>query len=112
MKQKWRFLMERDLRAIPPITVKRGWGTRVLLIGGQEWFPVGVNAEAVADEITFARSRVVAPDEAAMPSQSTGNQDRTVVIKEVIKVRCPYCGVLNLESDAKCSSCGAPLGGR
>ncbi|MDG6902938.1 MAG: zinc ribbon domain-containing protein [Nitrososphaerota archaeon] len=110
MKEKWRFLMERDLRAIPPVTVKKSWGATVLLVGGQEWLPVGVKAEAVADEITFARSRVIPPDEPAMPAQSAGSHERTMVIKEVVKVRCPYCGVLNLESDAKCSSCGAPLG--
>lgn len=31
------------------------------------------------------------------------------VIKEIVKVRCRYCGALNLQTENKCSNCGANL---
>jgi PKD repeat protein len=33
-----------------------------------------------------------------------------VVIREIVKVPCKYCGQLNVQTDKKCSSCGANLG--
>lgn len=30
-------------------------------------------------------------------------------VREIVKVRCHYCGTLNLETAAKCESCGANL---
>jgi hypothetical protein len=35
-------------------------------------------------------------------------KDRDVIIKEVIKVRCPYCGGLMDEHDEICPVCGRP----
>jgi hypothetical protein len=37
---------------------------------------------------------------------------RVVVTREVVKVPCPYCGVLNENTRARCSACGAGLFGR
>ncbi len=31
------------------------------------------------------------------------------VIKEIVKVRCQFCGSLNLQTENKCSNCGANL---
>jgi len=33
----------------------------------------------------------------------------TEVLREIVKVRCKYCGALNLETSQKCSNCGAHL---
>ena len=30
-------------------------------------------------------------------------------VREVVKIPCRYCGSLNLMTDAKCPSCGAPI---
>ena len=42
-----------------------------------------------------------------MPPPSTGEQ--VVIEKEVVKVRCKYCGTLNDETARVCSSCGGNL---
>jgi len=34
---------------------------------------------------------------------------RTVIERQVVKVRCRFCGNLTNEVDGRCSSCGAPL---
>ena len=31
------------------------------------------------------------------------------VLREIVKVRCKYCGALNLETSQDCSNCGAHL---
>ncbi len=36
-------------------------------------------------------------------------EKETVIIKEIVKVPCPHCGILNENTENKCSSCGAPL---
>ena len=33
----------------------------------------------------------------------------TEVLREIVKVRCKYCGALNLETSQNCSNCGAHL---
>jgi len=33
----------------------------------------------------------------------------TEVLREIVKVRCKYCGTLNLETSQNCSNCGAHL---
>ena len=33
----------------------------------------------------------------------------TQVVTEIVKVRCKYCGSLNLETSQNCSNCGAHL---
>ncbi|MEM2892003.1 MAG: hypothetical protein QXJ32_05825 [Thermoplasmata archaeon] len=34
---------------------------------------------------------------------------RVETVRETVKVRCRYCGTLNLETDTKCRSCGGNL---
>jgi hypothetical protein len=41
--------------------------------------------------------------------QPSPGGSQTVIEREVVKVRCTYCGTLNDESSAACSSCGAKL---
>ena len=33
----------------------------------------------------------------------------TEVLREIVKVRCKYCGALNLETSQNCSNCGAHI---
>ena len=33
----------------------------------------------------------------------------TEVVREIVKVRCKYCGTLNFETSQNCSNCGAHL---
>jgi len=42
-------------------------------------------------------------------SQSQGPTQYSVVTREIVKVRCSHCNALNLETNARCSNCGAPL---
>jgi len=34
-------------------------------------------------------------------------REREVIVKEIVKIRCPYCHKLYDESDHKCPNCGA-----
>jgi mannose/fructose/N-acetylgalactosamine-specific phosphotransferase system component IID len=50
------------------------------------------------------------------PETSSGGEStnatrevRIETIRETVKVRCRYCGTLNLETDTKCQSCGGNL---
>lgn len=97
-----------DLRAVPPPRLK---DLQRILIGSHEFSPFEGPAEGVADEISYARGRLIPADDptTATPGPAT---ERQVIIKEVVKVRCRYCGSLSLESDPKCTVCGAPVGGR
>ena len=36
-------------------------------------------------------------------------KEREVIIKEIIKVKCPYCGALVDQGVNRCPNCGAPL---
>jgi hypothetical protein len=33
----------------------------------------------------------------------------TEIAREVVKIRCSHCNVLNFETSARCTNCGAPL---
>jgi hypothetical protein len=39
----------------------------------------------------------------------TITKEKEVIIKEVVKVKCRYCGALVDITESKCSGCGAPL---
>jgi Bacterial PH domain/zinc-ribbon domain len=43
------------------------------------------------------------------PAQASTGGGQTVVEREVVKIRCTYCGTLNDETSTVCSSCGAKL---
>src|SRR5215470_3134315 len=38
-----------------------------------------------------------------------GPTQYSVVTREIVKVRCSHCNALNLETNARCTNCGAPL---
>ena len=42
-----------------------------------------------------------------VPSTPAGRE--TVVIREIVKIRCRYCGQLVPQGVPKCDSCGAPV---
>jgi hypothetical protein len=62
-------------------------------------------ADAAAADLEHARTR---SEMESFPVRS-GPHEREVIIKEVVKVHCRYCGSLNLQSDKKCGSCGGRL---
>jgi uncharacterized paraquat-inducible protein A len=39
--------------------------------------------------------------------QAQPTQTHTEIVREIVKVRCKYCGTLNLETSQRCSNCGA-----
>jgi membrane glycosyltransferase len=45
--------------------------------------------------------------DSSQPLQTT--QTHTEIVREIVKVRCKYCGILNLETSQRCSNCGAQL---
>ena len=114
--------LDRGLRSIPPSRLEKHPGEdlgisgvipayEVIFVGGQEFNCSFGGLQSAFDEIVYARSLLDPPGAPLSPVEgSEGGGAVNVVIREVIKVRCGYCGVLNLESDAKCLSCGAKLG--
>lgn len=83
--------------------------------GGELTFEVD-GAKAWATAILTVRSSVVQPPpgpSAAPPAAQAGASTHTVehhtVEREVVKVRCRYCGNLGDEREGKCASCGAAL---
>ncbi|HYY92142.1 MAG TPA: hypothetical protein VE955_09150 [Candidatus Dormibacteraeota bacterium] len=36
-------------------------------------------------------------------------QTHTEIVREIVKVRCKYCGSLNLETSQRCSNCAAQI---
>jgi hypothetical protein len=107
---RWAVTLDRDLRSIPAPRVRQdGEDWKAVVVAGHS-FNID-DARAAADEIGYARGRLLPADAVGGPGtgRSRGGQ---VVIKEVVKVRCGYCSSLNLETERKCGVCGAPVGGR
>lgn len=44
-----------------------------------------------------------------MEKKKEPDQNRTEIVREVVKVRCKYCNALNFETSQRCSNCGAQL---
>ncbi len=54
---------------------------------------------AIQDELTFY----------AASKKKSQHVERTMIIREIVKIPCPYCGNLNEIIKMKCDSCGAPV---
>lgn len=50
-----------------------------------------------------------ASDTASLASSIAVMKEKEVIVKEVVKVPCRYCGTLIVNTDTYCSSCGAAL---
>jgi predicted RNA-binding Zn-ribbon protein involved in translation (DUF1610 family) len=42
------------------------------------------------------------------PVEATAMKEK-IIIKEIVKIKCPYCGTLNDQSSSRCQHCGARL---
>jgi hypothetical protein len=56
-----------------------------------------------------AWSQAIAAAKRATPGPEPRVVERITIERQVVKVRCRFCGTLANESDVRCSSCGAPL---
>ena len=101
----WITVVDRDLVELPPLG-RSGESGRVvfLTVAGR---PIGFDAEeaeAALGDIEHARTLAAKTD----ASQAI-IREREVVIKEIVRVPCRFCGTLNVQTEKKCSSCGATI---
>ncbi len=57
----------------------------------------------------LTKARQALPSPYAAPAASTHTHTTHVVERQVVKVRCRFCGSLASEVDGRCPACGAPL---
>ncbi len=101
----WKTLIDRPLDETPAPTVEPISGVGVaLLVGTSMCASVDAVArstlEGIAREIEHARALRSAPIPAPAPPA-------TVVVKEIVKIPCSYCGTLFELTEPRCPSCGA-----
>jgi hypothetical protein len=85
-------------------------GARVML-AGVAWPFDYLEGEALCAEVNHARARRARQLEppSAPASSATHTTEREVVTREIVMVRCRFCGHLNDQVSPKCAQCGAPL---
>lgn len=98
-----RRVLESSLHAVTDVTVRRArLGGKSLLVvelaGARPAFDV-LDPESWAGAIAHAKR--------ALPPPTAGGS--MVIERQVVKVRCRYCGNLGNEVDGRCSFCGAGL---
>jgi hypothetical protein len=76
--------------------------------GAPGWFILVLFAMIVFVVLRFVIVSKSPPAETPAPQQVV-KEVHVETIKETVRVRCRYCGSLNLETDTKCQSCGATL---
>ncbi len=91
-----------SLLDIRNVSVRRG---RI----GKTWLVVEMARERPAFDVLDPDGwiRAIALAKRALPVPGSGAP--TIVEREVVRVRCRYCGRLGNEVDGRCPSCGAPL---
>jgi len=97
--------LEAPLHELRNVTVRRGRIGRPRLVlelhHGRPMFDV-LEPEAWAGSIAQARRAVP-------PVHGPGAGTVHLIERQVVKVRCRFCGMLGNEIDGRCPSCGAPL---
>jgi hypothetical protein len=97
--------LDLSLHELRNVSVRRGRFARARLVleirGTRPSFDV-LEPEAWASTIAQAKRSLPAPFGAGGPAVHT-------IERQVVKVRCRYCGALGNEVDGRCPSCGAPL---
>jgi hypothetical protein len=100
-----RLVIDTALSDLRNLSIRRGriGGPRLVvdILHHQPAFDV-LDPEAWVASIAQARRELPAP---AMP----GTPPAHVIERQIVKIRCRYCGALGNEGDAGCSRCGAPL---
>jgi hypothetical protein len=94
-----------SLHEVRNVSVRRGRLVRPRLIleltGGRPAFDV-LEPEAWAGTIAQAKRALPGP-------MGPGGGSVHTIERQVVKVRCRFCGALGNEVDGRCPSCGAPL---
>jgi hypothetical protein len=108
---RWAITLDRDLRSIPAPGVRKGTVDDAAVVVAGRSFRLTGDPQPAADEIGYARGRLLPADAVGEPGSAPSGSP-PVVIKEVVKVRCGYSGSLNHETERKCGVCGAPVGAR
>lgn len=99
-----RRVLESSLSALSDVHVRRG------RLGGKNWLVVELARSRPAFDVLEpdAWAAAIAQAKRALPPlHETGGA--TVIERQVVKVRCRYCGNLGNEIDGRCSFCGAGL---
>lgn len=98
-----RRVVESSLYAVADVTVRRG------RLGGKSWLVVELAHSRPAFDVLEpdAWAAAIAQAKRALPPREAGGA--TVIERQVVKVRCRYCGNLGNEVDGRCSFCGAGL---
>jgi len=103
----WSVIVDRDLPDLPVVRFSDPQdGIVTLWVAGRTLRFTTGTAHAAREDVEHARARAI---DATTP-QRAGPHEREVVIKEVVKIPCKFCGNLNLQTDKKCGSCGATIG--
>lgn len=100
-----RLVLDAPLAELRNVSIRRGRirGTRLVidLVHERPAFDV-LDPDAWAAAISQARRDVPAPSVSGAPSVH-------VIERQIVKVRCRYCGTLGNEGEARCPYCGASL---
>ncbi len=100
-----RILLDASLHDLRNVSVRRGHLGRPRLLlelpQGRPTFDV-LAPEEWANAIAEARREVP-------PVGSAGSVTVRTIEREVVKIRCRFCGQLSNEVNGRCPSCGAPL---
>ncbi len=95
-------VVSRSLHEIVNATVRRG---RI----GRPWLVVHVPNGRVAFDVLEPEAWVGAIAQAKRVFAPPTSEVPTIIERQVVKIRCRYCGSLSNEVDGRCPNCGAAL---
>jgi len=103
-------VLSRNLEDLPePKTVEEGGGWGNALLAGQKFRFSHADAESICAEVTHSRTiRVQLLEGGKALPPVPGHAEKEVITREVVKIRCRFCGQLNDQGTPKCVQCGAP----
>ena len=103
-------MLSRNLEDLPePKTVEESgvWG--LALLAGQQFRFSRADAESLCAEVNHARTiRIQLLQGGSTLPPVAGHVQKEVITREVVKIRCRFCGQLNDQGTPKCAQCGAP----
>jgi hypothetical protein len=103
-------VLARNLEDLPePKTVEESgvWG--LALLAGQKFRFSRADAETLCAEVSHSRTiRVQLLEGGKALPPVPGHAEKEVITREVVKIRCRFCGQLNDQGTPKCAQCGAP----
>lgn len=103
-------VLSRNLEDLPePKTVDESGGWGAALLAGQKFRFARADAESLCAEVAHSRTiRVQLLEGGKALPPIAGHPDKEVITREVVKIRCRFCGQLNDQGTPKCVQCGAP----